>query len=202
VRVKRSILASLQARAAQEGVDVALPRVPIKIFEEARPPNEDDYYTPNYLLNIVLSIFVGGFCGVGLAFFIEYLDTSVKTVDDVERYLNASVIGVIPQKVKTLNVEGIESPHAEAYRVLRTNLQFSRKGKSGGAFAVASGGVGEGKSTTLFNLAFVCAAMGDRVLIGTSRWRMRSRPRTSKIYIFSPADNCQNTPSECWTRNG
>lgn len=182
VRVKRAILASLQARAAQEGVDVALPRIPIKVFEEARPPNERDYYTPNYMLNIVLSLFVGGFCGVGLAFFIEYLDTSVKTVDDVERYLNASVIGVIPQKVKTLNVEGIESPHAEAYRVLRTNLQFSRKGKSGGAFAVASGGVGEGKSTTLFNLAFACAAMGDRVLIVDADMR---RPVQHKILGIS-----------------
>jgi len=182
VRVKRSILASLQARAAQEGVDVALPRVPIKIFEAARPPAERDFYTPNYVINLALSVFLGGFCGVGLAFFIEYLDTSVKTVDDVERYLNTSVIGVIPQKVKTLNIEGIESPHSESYRVLRTNLQFTRDGKAGGAFAVASGGVGEGKSTTLFNLAFVCAAMGDKVLIVDSDMR---RPVQHKIMGIS-----------------
>jgi len=178
VRVKRSILASLQARAAQEGVDVALPRVPIKVFEAAVPAELNNFYSPNYVINIALSIFLGGFCGVGLAFFIEYLDTSVKTVDDVERYLKTSVIGVIPQKVKTLNIEGIESPHSESYRVLRTNLQFSRDGKTGGAFAVASGGVGEGKSTTLFNLAFVCAAMGDKVLIVDSDMR---RPVQHKI---------------------
>ncbi len=182
VRVQRSIYASLQARAAQEGVDVALPRMPIKVFEMATPADEKDFYTPNYFLNIALSLFIGGFCGVGLAFFIEYLDTSVKTVDDVERYLNTSVIGVIPQKVKTLNIEGIESPHSESYRVLRTNLQFSRDGKTGGAFAVASGGVGEGKSTTLFNLAFVCAAMGDKVLIVDSDMR---RPVQHKIMGMS-----------------
>ncbi|MDF3127834.1 polysaccharide biosynthesis tyrosine autokinase [Kiritimatiellaeota bacterium B1221] len=182
VRVQRSIYASLQARAAQEGVDVALPRMPIKIFEMATPADEKNFYTPNYVLNIALSLFLGGFCGVGLAFFIEYLDTSVKTVDDVERYLNTSVIGVIPQKVKTLNIEGIESPHSESYRVLRTNLQFSRDGKTGGAFAVASGGVGEGKSTTLFNLAFVCAAMGDKVLIVDSDMR---RPVQHKIMGMS-----------------
>ncbi|MGA0334188.1 MAG: GumC family protein [Kiritimatiellia bacterium] len=182
VRVKRSILASLQARAAQEGVDVALPRVPIKIFEAATPSDPDEFFSPNYLINIAISLFLGGFCGVGLAYFIEYLDTSVKTVDDVERYLNSSVIGVIPQKVKTLNQEGIESPHSESYRVLRTNLQFSRNGKTGGAFAVASGGVGEGKSTTLFNLAFVCAAMGDKVLIVDSDMR---RPVQHKILGMS-----------------
>jgi succinoglycan biosynthesis transport protein ExoP len=97
---------------------------------------------------------------VGLAYFIEYLDTSVKTVDDVERYLNLSVVGVIPQKVRPLVEEGAESPHAEAYRVLRTNMQFTNKGVHGGAFAVVSGGVGEGKSTTLFNLAYICAQHG------------------------------------------
>lgn len=171
VRVKRSILASLQARAAQEGVDVSLPKTPMEIFEFARAPASDDYFSPNYVLNIALSVFVGGIFGVGLAFFIEYLDTSVKTVDDVERYLNAPVVGVIPQKVKALNQEGPESPHAESYRVLRTNLQFANKGKRGGAFAVSSGGVGEGKSTTLFNLAYVAASMGDRVLIVDSDMR-------------------------------
>lgn len=184
VRVKRSILASLQARMAQEGVDVALPRTPIKIIESATPPDVDDNFSPNVALNFALSLFLGGFCGVGLAFFIEYLDTSVKTVEDIERYLNTSVIGVIPQKVKTLNIDGIDSPHAEAYRVLRTNLQFSIGAKTGGVFTVASGGVGEGKSTTLFNLAFVCASMGDKVLVVDSDMR---RPVQHKIFGVSNA---------------
>jgi hypothetical protein len=65
----------------------------------------------------------------------------------------------------------LESPHAEAYRVLRTNMQFTNKGVQGGAFAVVSGGVGEGKSTTLFNLAFVCAQLGDKVLVVDSDLR-------------------------------
>jgi len=83
----------------------------------------------------------------------------------VERYLGLPVIGVIPQKVRPMIEEGPESPHAEAYRVLRTNMQFATKGVAGGAYAVVSGGVGEGKSTTLFNLAYICATMGDKVLI-------------------------------------
>jgi len=169
VRIQRSVLATLQARTAQEGVDIALPRQPIQIFEAARPPGRS--FTPNYPLNIGLSLFVGLVFGIGLAFFIEYLDTSVKTVDDVERYLSTPVVGVIPQKIKPLNQEGSESPHAESYRVLRTNLQFANDGRKGGAFAVCSGGVGEGKSTTLFNLGYVCAMMGDRVLIVDSDMR-------------------------------
>jgi succinoglycan biosynthesis transport protein ExoP len=122
-------------------------------------------------LNIIVSVVIGLLIGVGLAFFIEYLDTSVKTVDDLERYLGLSVVGVIPQKVKPLIQEGPDSPNAEAYRVLRTNLQFSNKGVGGGAFAVVSAGVGEGKSTTLFNLAYICARMGDKVLIVDSDLR-------------------------------
>ena len=57
-----------------------------------------------------------------MAFFVEYLDTSVKTIDDVERSLQAPVLGVIPQNVGNVLDDGPESPHAEAYRVLRTNL--------------------------------------------------------------------------------
>ena len=119
----------------------------------------------------MLSLFLGMVSGIGLAYFIEYLDTSVKTVDDVERFLQLPVLGVIPQKVKPLVEEGPDSPHAEAYRVLRTNILFNNKGMTGGAFAVVSGGVGEGKSTTLFNLAYVCAQLGDKVLIVDSDLR-------------------------------
>src|SRR5436853_6886523 len=82
---------------------------------------------PNIPLNITLGVIVGLIMGFGLAFFIEYLDTSVKTIDDVERALQAPVLGVIPQNVGSLMTEGPDSPHAEAYRVLRTNLLFSRK---------------------------------------------------------------------------
>lgn len=169
LRQKRAIHAALQSRVIQEGLDINLPRNPVEIFEFAKLPERP--FRPNWILNMALSVFVGGVFGVGLAFFIEYLDTSVKTVDDVERHLNTHVIGVIPQKVKPLNQEGPESPHAESYRVLRTNLQFANKGLGGGAFAICSGGVGEGKSTTLFNLAYVCASMGDKVLIVDSDMR-------------------------------
>src|SRR5436853_6587159 len=103
---------------------------------------------------------VGLVVGVGLAFFIEYLDTSVKTIDDVERTLQAPVLGVIPQNVGFLLEEGAESPHAEAYRVLRTNLLFSRKEDKLNSIAIVSAGAGEGKSTTVFNLAAVLEQNG------------------------------------------
>ena len=120
--------------------------------------------------------------GVGLAFFIEYLDTSVKTIDDVERALQAPVLGVIPQNVGYLIDEGAESQHAEAYRVLRTNLLFSRKDERLNTIVVVSAGAGEGKSTTVLNLATVFAQAGQRVLLVDSDLR---RPTLHKLLKVS-----------------
>jgi capsular exopolysaccharide synthesis family protein len=133
---------------------------------------------PNKPLNIALGIIIGLVVGVGLAFFIEYLDTSVKTIDDVERTLQAPVLGVIPQNVGLLLEEGAESPHAEAYRVLRTNLLFSRKDDKLNTLAVVSAGAGEGKSTTVFNIATVFAQSGHRVVMVDSDLR---RPTLHKL---------------------
>lgn len=135
-------------------------------------------YSPKRALNITLGVIIGLVVGIGLAFFIEYLDTSVKTIDDVERALGAPVLGVIPQNVGILINEGAESPHAEAYRVLRTNLLFSRKDEKLSTVAVVSAGAGEGKSTTVFNLAAVFAQSGQRVLVVDSDLR---RPTLHKM---------------------
>ena len=137
---------------------------------------------PNRPLNIALGVIVGLIIGVALAFFIEYLDTSVKTIDDVERALQAPVLGVIPQNVGSLLDEGPESPHAEAYRVLRTNVLFSRKDPKFNTMTIVSGGAGEGKTTTLFNLAIVFAQNGQRVLVVDSDLR---RPSVHKLLKLS-----------------
>jgi len=161
--IQQEILNALRARVTQKGVEMGLPRTMVEIVDRAERP--DRPVRPRVVLNIILSLIVGLGAGIGLAYFIEYLDTSVKTVDDVERYLGLPVIGIIPQKVRSLLEEGPDSPHAESYRVLRTNMMFANESKQKGVFAVVSGGVGEGKSTTLFNLAYVCAQLGDKVLV-------------------------------------
>lgn len=154
----------------QSSVEVIEPAVPT-----AKPVK------PNKPLNIALGVIVGLIIGVGLAFFIEYLDTSVKTIDDVERALQAPVLGVIPQNVGLLIDEGPESPHGEAYRVLRTNVLFSRKDPKLNTLSIVSGGAGEGKSTTIFNLATVFAQNGQRVLIIDSDLRRPSLHRFLKV---------------------
>jgi capsular exopolysaccharide synthesis family protein len=168
-------------RIMQEEVDLALPKdSTVEITDDADMPKTA--IRPNIPLNIALGVVVGLILGVGLAFFIEYLDTSVKTIDDVERALGAAVLGVIPQNVGSLLDEGDESPHAEAYRVLRTNILFAgRKSETQTTFSVVSGGAGEGKTTTMFNLAVVFAQMGDRILIVDSDLRRPSMHRYLKV---------------------
>jgi len=167
----------LYLKIASEKTDLDLPKGSmVEVVEHAVPGLKP--VRPNKPLNIALGIIIGLVVGVGLAFFIEYLDTSVKTIDDVERSLGSPVLGVIPQNVGILLDEGAESPHAEAYRVLRTNLLFSRKDESLNTVAVVSAGAGEGKSTTVFNLAAVFAQSGQRVLVVDSDLR---RPTLHKM---------------------
>ena len=176
-RIRDTIL----LRIMQEEVDLELPtESTVEIIDDADVP--DKAIKPNIPLNISLGVVVGLILGVGLAFFIEYLDTSVKTIDDVERSLGAAVLGVIPQNVGSLLEEGDESPHAEAYRVLRTNILFAgRKSEDQTTFSVVSGGAGEGKTTTMFNLAVVFAQQGDRCLIVDSDLRRPSMHRYLQV---------------------
>jgi len=178
---KQRILDTIYMRVLAEKVDQQIPKgSSVIIVDEATMDNKP--VRPNIPLNISLGVIVGLIMGFGLAFFIEYLDTSVKTIDDVERALQSPVLGVIPQNVGSLIQEGPDSPHAEAYRVLRTNLLFSRKVEDLSTITVVSGGAGEGKSTTIFNLATVFAQNGARVLLVDSDLR---RPSLHKLLNVS-----------------
>jgi succinoglycan biosynthesis transport protein ExoP len=160
----------IKFKVEQEQANVTMPTSKmVKIIDNAEV--HPRAVRPSKAVNIGFGVVVGLVVGFGLAFFIEYLDTSVKTIDDVERTLQSPVLGVIPQNVGYLLDEGAESPHAEAYRVLRTNILFSRKDEKLNTIAVVSAGAGEGKSTTVCNLATVFAQGGQRVLMVDSDLR-------------------------------
>lgn len=181
-------LDAIRNRRLQETVDASLPKTSIvEIYDPAEPALKQ--VSPKLGLNVALGVLVGLIVGVGLAFFIEYLDTSVKTIDDVEQALGSPVLGVIPQNVSSLLEEGPDRPHAEAYRVLRTNVLFSRKSEDITTMTVVSGGAGEGKSTTIFNLATIFAQNNNKVLVVDSDLR---RPSLHKIIGVSNANGLTN----------
>ncbi|MEM7385274.1 MAG: polysaccharide biosynthesis tyrosine autokinase [Verrucomicrobiota bacterium] len=161
--LQKSMLANMETKFATESVDLQMPKTPMIVHESAEP--SDRPAKPNVPLNLVLGAIVGLAFGMGLAFFLEYLDTSVKTLEDVERYLQVPVLAVIPRDVGVLHKQSGLTPDAEAYRILRTNIEFNRKSADANSITVVSGGAGEGKSTTLVNLAYICAQGGYNTLM-------------------------------------
>ncbi|MBP7950780.1 MAG: polysaccharide biosynthesis tyrosine autokinase [Verrucomicrobiales bacterium] len=153
----------MREHVLKQKVDLTLPMMPVQRHENAFPSNE--VARPNIQLLLGVGMGVGLILGMVLAFFLEYLDTSVKTLDDVERYLGVPVLAVIPKDVGVLHKQSGLSPDAEAYRILRTNIEFNRKSADANAITIVSGGAGEGKSTTLVNLAYICAQGGYNTLM-------------------------------------
>ncbi|MFZ5434662.1 MAG: GumC family protein [Calditrichota bacterium] len=168
----------------------------VQIIDTAKPP--DFPVRPKKKLNILLGILFGLAIGVGIAFTLEYLDDTIKTGEDLER-LNLSVLGTIPLVrteyiIRRLKKEGRQftpadlhrvesrmitrfsprSPVSEAYRSLRTNIQFADVDKPKRVLLMTSTTSKEGKSTTTVNLAITLAQMGSRVLVIESDLRRPS----------------------------
>ena len=131
--------------------------------------------------NLLLGAVLGLILGIGAAFFLEYLDRTVRTSADVEMLLSIPVLGVIPKLRKVQPESEAEDsrtgvpllvaldpldPAAEAYRSLRMNLTFmSTEDKPIRTLLFSSPGPSEGKSTSSINYAVMLAQQGERVLL-------------------------------------
>lgn len=173
----RAMLREMKIKQQEARVLLKMPRDPITLHE--KPKRAKGAIFPNITLNLILGAGVGLIFGIGIAFLLEHLDTSVKSLEDVERYLQVPVLAVIPKDVGVLHKQSGMSPDAEAYRILRTNIEFNRKNPEDNSITVVSGGAGEGKSTTLVNLAYVCAQGGYTTLMIDADLR---RPRLHTFF--------------------
>jgi polysaccharide biosynthesis transport protein len=160
---------------------------------------------PNKLLNIGLSILIGLSLGIGMAFFVEYLNNTINTAEDIERYVQLPALGAIPslqtltrkrQKLLTGNRSPGEgtalalaqselvsahesvSTFSESYRALRTSLLLSSAEHAPKTMLVTSSHPAEGKTTIVANTAISLAQTGARVLVLDADMR---RPRCHKI---------------------
>ncbi|MCH6546935.1 MAG: polysaccharide biosynthesis tyrosine autokinase [Gemmatimonadetes bacterium] len=127
---------------------------------------------------VILGVLVGLLLGLAGAFFLEYLDQTVKSSADIERVLGVPLLGAIPQEPKltrgvdgrrgpivTINQLDPDEPVVESYRALRTNVTFVGAEKPLQYIAVTSPGPREGKSTTAINLALTLAQSGRRTIL-------------------------------------
>lgn len=151
----------------RQRLQLRLPHTAVTIVQRAKMNLAAAPVSPRLFRNLAISVFFGLFAGVSLSLLLEVLNTSVKTVEDVKRHLRAPVLAVIPRRVHYLHSPRVPPIHFEAYRALRTNLKLFRPADEGQGclLCITSAAQGEGKTQTLFNLAYVCAQFGDRVLI-------------------------------------
>ena len=126
-------------------------------------------FKPNLTLNLAIGLLLGGMLGVLAAFLLEFLDDTIKTPDDVEQKLKLAVLGIIPKLGPKENIASVagdpRSSFSEAYRSVRTALQFATDHGVPRTLLVTSAGSGEGKSTTAMALARNFAHLGKRVLL-------------------------------------
>jgi capsular exopolysaccharide synthesis family protein len=171
---------ALKQRLQQVTIELEVPRSPVEKIDNGEPSIMP--VKPDWALNLSIGGVVGLVLGIALAFFIEFLDTSLKAMDEVERYLGLPVLGVIPQQATLLSAGKASQLHIEAYRMLRTNIDFSYPASGTKSIAILSSAPGEGKSFTVANLAFVYAQQGLRVLVVDTDLR---RPMAHKYYSVS-----------------
>ncbi|HLO17034.1 MAG TPA: GNVR domain-containing protein, partial [Anaerolineales bacterium] len=126
---------------------------------------------PRPLLNTVLAGVLGLMLAAGIIFLVEYLDDTIKTMEDVERILQVPVIGYIAEiKRNSKSEAGLyvvrqpRSPVSEAFRLLRTNLEFAGVDHPIRRLLVTSTGPNEGKTTIVVNLAAVISQGGRKVV--------------------------------------
>lgn len=141
--------------------------VKVSVVMQAGPPEQ---VAPRPLRNLALSLILGLLIGFGLALLRDRVDTTVKSERDVKDVTDATVIGGIPFDTSASATPLIiqADPHslrAEAFRVVRTNLQFVDVSGHPRVFAISSSLPGEGKTTTAANLALTMAAQGSSVCV-------------------------------------
>jgi capsular exopolysaccharide synthesis family protein len=182
--------AQFKQRLDQLQVDASLTTGQARVVTPATRPSSPA--SPRPARTAALAIAVGLIVGLGVAFLVDYLDDSVRTREDVDRATHGLPdLGLIPRIVtwkdaerpQVVSLDQPMSPAAEAYRTLRTSIQFVGLDHSARIIQVTSANAEEGKSTTLANLAVALASAGERVCMCCCDLR---RPR---IHEFFGLDN-------------
>jgi capsular exopolysaccharide synthesis family protein len=196
----RQLYQDLLQRLKEAGVSAGLRSSNIRVVDVARTPTSP--ITPDVPRNIRFGVLLGLACGIGLAFVLESLDTSIRNMEELSAISMLPALGTIPlqlssngnlrKRLKTVSaeIEKSESPTlvtyarpqseaAEAYRALRTSILLSSFGAPPKVILVTSAMPQEGKTTVSANSALVLAQRGSRVLLVDADLR---RPAIGKLF--------------------
>jgi capsular exopolysaccharide synthesis family protein len=147
----------------------------VRVGDRAAIP--DSPVRPKPTLYTLLATLMGLALGLALAFLRERLDSRIRTLEEIEQIFDVPVLARVPARGKT---ETSIASFTEAYRVLRTNLQFATPEGAPRTIAVTSMDEGEGKTTTASQLALVTAATGTNVLVVEADLR---RPALQHFFV-------------------
>lgn len=188
VDTNRQLYDGLLQRFKEVGVAAGIGTNNISVVDEAKTPARP--YKPNLGFNVTIALVFGLLGGIGLAFLFERLDDTFKRPEEMEKLLNLPVLGVIPRTrlgrgdERPIALAGHDDPRsafAEAYRSVRTALQFSTASGVPRLLTVTSAMAGEGKSTTVLSLSIQFAQAGKRTLLIESDLRKPSLHRTLRL---------------------
>lgn len=156
------------------------------VVSRAEVPQEKSW--PSRSRMLLMGIFFGGLLAIGVCFFLDYMDTTIKGESDVRTLLNSSVIGGVPSAEAEAGdaafddlfaVNKPRSHFAEAFRSARTALAFSMVDKPLRSVVVTSTMPAEGKTLTAVNLAIAHAQAGKRTLLIDADLR---KPRVHAVF--------------------
>jgi succinoglycan biosynthesis transport protein ExoP len=155
----------------------------LTVIEPAQLPSAP--VSPNVRLNVALAAAVGFVLAVGGALLLEFIDDTIKTVQDLGEFQGLNALGGVARlngkgyKGKLITSHSPYSPILEAYRLVRTNIQFMELDQPARSILVTSSNAGEGKSVTAVNLAITMAQADLRTIIVDADLRL---PMVHKIF--------------------
>jgi polysaccharide biosynthesis transport protein len=185
VESNRTLYDMLLKRLKETNVSEENKMISIHVVDPAEVPRSPA--KPKTARNLLLAMVIGLMGGVGLAFFFEYLDNTVKTPDDLERHFDLPFLGPIPafeikKEDPTQDLIVLHSPKSsasESFRGLRTNILFSSPKQVPKVILITSSAAQEGKTLVASNLAVAMAHGGGKTLILDCDMR---RPKLHKIF--------------------